>query len=338
MKERDFRIDLLRAFACIMVLFCHAPQHYTGQPGSFLGAIDTYYTMAWGPILFFAISGVCLLGGDREAIPFLKKRFSRILFPTIFWSIVYIILQCYVWKTIPQSQFWYMIPSMLVKPQYGLMWFMYALISLYLMVPILSRWLNSCKRQEVLFYLAIWSITLIIPYFDVLGTQTESLVVKNGMLFYMSGFLWCAVAGFYCQKWVRWSFTNKWHLFYTVVILLSPAYILLLQQLGEVNFDTSLTFFSMATTLFAIIFVYSVNITRIAASPTLNTLVSHISKYSFGIYLFHMVILFPFKQWIGDYNLNYAIQIPITVLVVAPLSYLASWGISKLPFGKYIIG
>jgi len=88
-------------------------------------------------------------GKDQQTIPFLKKRFSRILFPTLFWSIVYILLQCYIWKTIPSTeatQKFLMIPFYF---QYGDLWFMYTLASIYLMVPILSPWLLRCSKREL---------------------------------------------------------------------------------------------------------------------------------------------------------------------------------------------
>ena len=72
--KREYRIDLMRAFACIMVLFCHSPRPNIGQPGKFLVGITNYYGMALGPILFFMISGACILWEEKDAKPFLKKK------------------------------------------------------------------------------------------------------------------------------------------------------------------------------------------------------------------------------------------------------------------------
>lgn len=62
------------------------------------------------------------------------------------------------------------------------------------------------------------------------------------------------------------------------------------------------------------------------------------SKFSFGIYLSHMLFVHPFNLWISHFLLESYIQIPITVIISGICSFVFVWLISKLPFGKYIIG
>lgn len=338
MKGRDFRIDFLRAFACIMVIFCHAPQIYEGQSGVFLVGVNNYFGMAWGPILFFAITGICTLNRVQEALPFFRRRFARILVPTGVWSIVYICLQCFVWNTCSQTEFFYMLIGILVKPQYGLFWFMYALVSIYLMVPILSQWFNRCHPNEIKLYLCLWGISLCLPYIRLLGIDITALLEKNGMLFYMSGFLWCAVAGMYCKEYMRINLKSIGGVFISLIVLSSPFLVFLIKYMTGVSITSSLSLFSMLTTLYAVVLIYSVDITWIKESRAFNLIVSSISKYSFGIYLCHMCFLYPFNHWIAKFGLNYAFQIPITAIVIGLLSFCVTWCISKIPGSKYIIG
>lgn len=335
---RDYKIDVMRVFACIMVLFCHSPQSYTGQPGKVLIGIDNYFGMAWGPILFFMISGACVLWSEREAIPFLKRRFSRILIPTIFWSLVYIFVECFWWKTVPIDAWQQKIPAMIFEPQYGIMWFMYMLISIYLATPILSRWLNRSTRIEVRFYLMLWGITLLIPFLGLIGIDATYLQHPNGYLYYFSGFLWTAVAGYYCRRYVRIDSLKVWHVVVSVFILLTPAVVFLIKVKTGQLLNTSLEILSMSTTVFVFIVIYNIKLPRFFETGKGKNLIIKISELSFGIYLTHMLILYPFRMWIGQFNLNYAIQIPITVIMVGTCSFFISWVISKLPIGKYIIG
>lgn len=338
MKKRDFRIDLLRAFACIVVLFCHSPQVFDGQSGAFLVAINNFYGMAWGPILFFAISGACLLETPREAIPFLKKRMSRILIPTIVWSVIYVFLQCFLWDTFPKEDFLNKLAMMLIEPQYGLLWFMYALISIYLVTPILSRWIDQCTPKEIRFYLVLWGIGLCLPYMDLFDINSNSVFASNGLLHYFSGYLWCGVAGFYCRKYVRLNVVSVRGKIISLIILLSPLYVFLIKHLTGKVVDGSSTLLSMLVTLYAIVFIYSIDVFWLESKKKFALIVNNLSKYSFGIYLCHMVLLHPFRHWIASFGINYAIQIPLTAIFIGVVSYSFVWLISKISISKYVIG
>lgn len=334
-RPRDLRIDLMRAFACLMVIICHSPQEYANQGGQWLIGVVTYFGMAWGPILFFLISGACILDGERDAIPFLKKRFSRILCPTVIWSIVYILLESFCWKTAPIDGWYRKIPYILVEPQYGLFWFMYALIAIYLIAPIFSRWLNRCSKNEIQVYLLIWSITLILPYLKIWDID---LTGRLTYLTYNSGFLWCAVLGFYCKKFVKIERLKVWHIVICLLVLLSPLIIYFIKRYLGKTINSSMSLLPMLATAMAFIFIYNVKLPKNLTKGTLFSFINLVSRLSFGIYLTHMLFLHPFNNWIRQFNLNYAIQIPITVLVIGGLSLGFSWIISKLPFGRFLIG
>ena len=340
MKKREFRIDLMRVFACIMVLFCHSPQPYIGQPGRFLIGITNYYGMAWGPILFFMISGACILWEEKDAKPFLKKRFSRILIPTLFWSIVYIFVQCFVWNTVPSENWLCMIPKILVEPQYGLLWFMYVLIAIYLVAPILSKWLNRSSKKEIELYLGIWCIALALPYLEIFGVDYHFVLESGGVLYYMSGFLWCAVAGYYFRKYGKIEKMKPWHYLASAIALASPVAVFLFKHFTGKTLNASLMLLPMALTAFGFLFIWNVRLQHriVNEGGKLRRFIESVSKLSFGIYLSHMLVLYPFTQWLSHFNLHFAIHIPLTIVVSFVVSYLLSWLISKFPFGKYIIG
>lgn len=336
--EKDYRIDVLRAFACIMVLFCHAPQAMLNQGGAFLVGIDTYFGMAWGPILFFMISGACVLWHEQDAIPFLRKRFARILIPTIFWSIVYIFIECFWWKTSPGDAWVKKVLSIPLGPQYSLMWFMYALIGLYLITPVLSKWIARSNRDEIRFFFLMWSVALCVPYLSIVGIDGSGLFGATNVFYYFFGFAGYAVLGYYCRKYLvglKWSLKNA---LFACLILLTPGYYFVIKHFTGQVFTSSQCLFQMLTTALAFVAIYNVNLPRFISDGVGRKFVESISKLSFGIYLCHMVFMYPFRIWIAQFNLNYALQLPLTVLVVFAISYSVSWLISMLPFGKYIIG
>lgn len=331
-KKREYWIDVLRCFACVMVLFCHAPAPDNAKSliGTAFGMVNGYLGMAWGPVLFFMISGACVLWkGADSAQDFFKKRFSRVLSPTIVWSVVYVLCEHYVWKTDMTNvvhKLW-MIPF---SPQYGLLWFMYVLVAIYLMAPILSSWLEKCSKKDLELYLVIWALTLLFPYIRVYNTEIATgLMNGNGMLYYFGGWIWVAVFGYYSRKHVRIQL-KVWHLF---TLLVAPLSVLAFKYISGETITSCLSIASVFTTAFAFVIIQNTSF-----KGKLRKQVETFSKYSFGIYLCHMLFMQPLRIWISQFGFDSYLQIPITVVACGSATFLLVWLIAKLPFSKYIIG
>lgn len=332
-QQRELWIDVMRAFACLMVLFCHAPQPYTTQPGVIFVGINNFYGMAWGPMLFFMISGACILYKEEPAFSFFKRRFSRVIIPTIIWSIIYIFMECYIWHDAPSVSFTSRVLSIPFGPQYGMMWFMYAIISIYLMTPIITPWLSKCSKLELETYLGMWIIVLILPYLSLFNNNTFSIVQKGGILFYFGSYLWIAVFGYYCRKYIITIKINYKFLLLCILILTSPLILFMIRNTIDKNITSHLTINTIANT--SLVFIV---IQNIQWKGMICKIIEFISKYSFGIYLTHMLFMSPFRKWISIFNLNYIIQIPLTAFTIGACSLLLTWLISKFPHSKYIIG
>ena len=129
------------------------------------------------------------------------------------------------------------------------------------------------------------------PYMKLLGIDISPLLENNGILFYMSGFLWCAVAGMYCKEYVRINLKSIGGVFISLIVLSSPFLVFVIKYMTGVSITSSLSLFSMLTTLYAVVLIYSVDISWIKENRAFRLVVNTISKYSFGIYLCHTCIL-----------------------------------------------
>lgn len=90
--RRTYYLDILRIFACLLVILMHSPSPNTvAQPSSFFLSGISYFTMPCIG-LFFMVSGALLLPATATATEFLKRRLGRVLLPTVFWSAMYITL------------------------------------------------------------------------------------------------------------------------------------------------------------------------------------------------------------------------------------------------------
>ncbi len=220
---------------------------------------------------------------------------------------------------------------MFFLPQYGLLWYMYALISIYLMSPIFSVWLRACSRRDLEVFLLIWSFTLLIPYIKVYVPAIAEITSSNGILRYINNWLWLALLGYYCRWYVKIEKVRWWH--FVLVFSVAPITILAFKLVSGETMTFCLSLASVFTTAGVFVLIQNINY-----KETLKKTIELISKLSFGIYLSHMLFTHPFRIWISQFELASYIQIPVTVVFSGICAFVLVYLISKLPFGKYIIG
>lgn len=100
-SQRIFYFDALRAFAILCVVLLHVTGHLGEIMNynihtiySFSGIYETFANNFFriGVDLFLMISGALLLGRNWEIKGFFKKRFSRLVKPFLFWSLIFSII------------------------------------------------------------------------------------------------------------------------------------------------------------------------------------------------------------------------------------------------------
>lgn len=328
MKEsfRDCRLDILRVIAISMIILMHSPMPDSGAPGFVLAGIS--YVTAPGVVLFFMISGALLLDSELATKAFIKRRFSKILFPTLFWTMFYLLVGCVTQRPSIATAFKSVLSIPFSVQGHGVLWFMYPLAGLYLLTPILSQWLKKASKSEVEFYLLLWAITLVYPYLSLWLHINES---NSGLLYYFSGYLGYYVLGFYLKHHYKYCL---WHVIVALLIAAVTPMALLSSGI-EYDFYKVLWYLSLPVAMMA--FVLFVLIMQFP-NKRMST-IGQISKLSFGIYFVHIFIMRRII-WNLDvvHSLPWMVQIPVIALSSFLLSLLMSWLISRLSFSKYIIG
>ena len=89
-RDRIFYLDEVRALAIILVILCHIIREFCQiRPSGSLGwfSVGVFIELGvMGVPLFLMISGSLLLNREYDLPDFLKRRFTRILIPFIFWA------------------------------------------------------------------------------------------------------------------------------------------------------------------------------------------------------------------------------------------------------------
>lgn len=318
---RSLHLDLVRILACVMIVLMHSPMAMTEQYGPLLSGLS--YVTAPGIGLFFMVSGALLIRspkGDTEFCysEFLKKRFSKIIWPTLFWAVVGYTLQWLGIKNVEN----------------GILWFMYALSGLYLITPILIRWINQASQNEILFYLALWAISLCYPYLKSCFALSESV---SSWIYYFHGYAGYFVLGAYLS---RYKIGKKLGFGMSVAFALFSLVLPILNILlhWNVDFYSWFWYLSMAVALQCIGWWKLIEL-HASCFERFRIPITYMSKLSFGIYLVHILIMRNIlwqMNWMQE--MTGIMQIIICSAMTFCLSLILCWGLSKLRFSKYIIG
>lgn len=332
MKERNYSFDIMRVLACMMIICMHAPMPSDNAISFFNLAVG--YLATPGLCLFFVISGTLLLPVKMDSFTFLKKRLGKVVMPTACFTFLYIVLNSIIGGDVDWIR---SICSMPFSAQgHGVLWFMYTLIGLYLVSPIISRWLDKASKREEEFYLIMWAITMCYPLLKLVLEINES---NTGILYYFSGYVGYFVLGHYLNKYPE-TITLKKQILPVVIAVIAPVACKLLHI--EVGFYSLFWYLSIFVAILTIAFYTLISKygQKLIGGGKFRNWIVLTSNLSFGIYLIHIAVMrsFLWKQdWIININ-NYILQWAVVVTLTFILSWLATYAISLLPFGDYIIG
>lgn len=338
MKEKLIWLDIVRVISTFAVIILHvsAPILYKyGEISQDIWNTGNFYDgmVRFCVPAFFMLSGALLLSKDYELEHFLKKRFWRIIPPLIFWSLVYII---YDYVIIGENHFTLIdgikivIRNIFYGSQYHL-WFVYALLGLYLFIPIIRKWVKNSTSKEILYFLIIWFITIIysIPYFK---TYLPHIPLIN-----FSGYIGYLVLGYYLS-----NLTIR-HKFVPVIITIigmgitiyGTYYLTHKKNAFSGYFYNYLSPNVLLSSVGVFLILKQIEI----KNNTIKKLILFFSSQSFGIYLVHVLILTLLSKFgINWIFTNPIISIPITSLICFSLSSLTIYLIRKIKFGNYISG
>lgn len=333
--EREIWLDWMRVAACLMVMVVHATEpFYLGGDGSLiLTQTDAFWASFFDSFvracvpLFIIASSYLQFPLHYSSEEFFRRRAVRILVPFVLWTVVYAL----VWGS-PVQNF----KDLLLNFNYaaGHLWFVYMLVGVYLLMPLLSPWAERVGRTELRIYLGLWLFTTVIPLlrdwvfgappvvYGVSGLPRQALFPlwgeaswnAYGVFYYLSGFVGYLLLGLYVRKFLgTWS----WRKTLAVALPCFAAGFALsfggflrrvwLSSGGEfpvgglvekaVWWETTWCNDTLGVALMAIAWVLLFRKIQ-AAGGFYRRITLPLSRAGYGMYLSHLLVLVPICTWV----------------------------------------
>ena len=291
--QRDIEFDILRILAILAVIMIHvsAPYVINYQPNSIqftLGNILDSISRIGVPF-FVMISGTFMLDENKElSIHKLSKKILKLLMILIAWSAFYALVYNFHDFT-----------NAFLYGHYHL-WYLYFIIGLYLITPILRKFVRK-ENSNIVYYFII--LSLIFSYIpktlDGLFSQSNSFL-KFSNLFSMNFVTGLTI--YYLTGWlIKYDFIKiqKYKTFLYFSCIVSLILIILFTQCKTTTTFSAFEYFYNNSNI--LVFVYSVALFIACKNyftkkipnytdKTKNILVN-ISSLTLGVYLIHASIL-----------------------------------------------
>lgn len=365
-KETIGWIDALRVLACFMVVLSHCCDPFVGAfdtdrtaflTGEFIGSLVRPCVP-----LFAMMTGALLLPVRASLPDFYRKRLGRLAVPLVFWSLVLpVLFFLYVHygpatqsPNIDPAQF--VAGSQLVKMltfvfnfNYDTtpLWYLYMLGGLYLMLPVVSAWLERAERREVKLYLKVWGLSLFLPYVQLfapalgyagnygnMGLLGVCDWNAYGTFYYVSGFLGYMVLAHYLVKYpLQWS---RGRLLGVSAVMFVSGYLITafgfdaIQQRypGDYAYLEILWLFTGVNVFLMTLPVFWLMQRWSGRAPGW---VRMLAGLSFGIYLCHFVFVQAAYDLFDGVALPVGLRIPLMALVAFAASGVVVWVLQRIP-------
>ncbi len=343
--------DLLRSLAVIGAILFHVAGSQMGAVavnGQAWWVFNLYRCLVvWCAPVFVMLSGMFLLDPKR-GYPLPKLFFHNILRVVVclgFWGGLYAVVAYltsggrFTWWGL-----WNAILDALRGNTHYHLWFLYIVIGLYLVTPVLRAFCRGAGRGDFHYFFILWFLfsSLLPMAFRVWPHSTAVLKFWYNKLEIQAvlGYIGYYIAGYYLKEYlisrVAEALAYVLGIVGAVVTVWGTA--VLSRQAGA-TVDSLLDFFSPNVVCFSVAIVVLFRyVLGVSEERSRRQRLSHVARIVFGIYLVHDFFLMLLR-WLHITTLSFApvASVPLLTAVVFLLSFAVAWLISKIPFvGRWL--
>lgn len=300
----------------------------------------TFYSIKeivrFGVPMFLMITGMLTLNKTIDLNIFLKKKFVRIVYPLIFFLIVGALLKIYNMDSF-----------------FTTYWYCWMIIAIYLAIPIINKFVSNASMKEIEYFLALFIITSLI--YTICLTQKVKIALDLNFFIGPASYL---ILGYYLSKKDFKLSPNKLVLINLLIFIGITLYkiynkdflyvdqnfvVYSLLNLSIPQIIQCASLFLLFRYLYESVSGISGKIRNVLENKYINGFILSVSRASYGIYLFHMLIL---RGLIEPYFKHASTMTGFTTLVVGfaigfallVVSWIAILILGKIPVINKVSG
>ena len=288
--------DVLKIVSAFAVVWIHTTAN----------VYDDFHNKSWiwyllvssfqtfGVPCFYMVSGALLLSSNTSIKTSLQKRVPRILIPLIFWSIVYILLRKFILGE--NLDILTSVIKLFFESQYYHLWFMYPLLGLYFLLPIIALLFKEKENHNLLLYCLMIFLFVPATFYSILsitgfwtdrpwfalGFPELGLFILGKVLFDRRGQL------------------QKYKKFLPILILFGYLLTVISSYYLSTHFLSPRKDFFETQRIPVIIYCSSIFALFVCSFSNINTklklIFSELGNLSFGIYLIHPLLMALIKD------------------------------------------
>lgn len=323
-REKNYNLEVLRVVACIMVVVIHVSNYYSRGYGlgevsnaSYVFSIITNVISRIAVPIFFMISGSLLL----EETLLIKKSLRRVgntLLSLVVWSAIY-----FIWNYFYRGRL-YDFRLIFYEPVKAHLWFLYAIIGMYLVLPFLQNMFKSMQDILMRYFVTLWFLLLTVDYVLAL---CEIPVAYEIPLVGTSCYLGYFVLGYIVKGTIKKVpiSTKTCYAGATFCLTAVIFFTYICTVLQDSHYDKLFQYRNILIAIAsALIFYDALKNEHRPYKERTKRILSFLSRHSFTIYLCHVIFLDIVKLEFAPRSISAFIGIPLYTLFVFGCSLLFS--------------
>ena len=342
--ERSWYLDYMRIIATLAVIMIHVSSYRfqaVEVTSTEWAAMNFYDSIArYAVPVFLMLSGALFLQEDKKIDVKLLygKYIFRIVTAFIFWSVIYAVYIHY-------NKGWQKMLTRFIEG-YTHMWYLFLIVGLYMIVPFLKQIIAS-KELTKYFLLLGFVFTFLIPEIlywmqnspnevcSVIGKAANN-ALKDMDFRFAAGLVFYFVGGAYLNQITLNKKTRTFIYIAGILGFLATiviTYVLTLEKGKPVTtYYGHLKINVLLESIFVFVFC-KYELSKFKLGKVMQTVIIALSKYSFGVYLVHMLVRNVLAKNFGLYSLTFhpILAIPVVTFVIVVISFLISMILNHIP-------
>lgn len=306
-SERNYVFDLLRIFACFMVIINHTnswifTQYFPSPSGKV--SLGLFFISKTGVPIFLMISGALLLGKrDSYRVAYGKRAFRMVVDIVVFS----LLTKCLIEENLSAFSLEFL-RSLINEPCIVAYWYLYTYLSLMLMLPFFQRMVAGMSKKDFGVLLGVlFLFKQILPFLSVLEIPVSTSSFFNTNFF--SGAIFYFLLGYFITHYfVDWVKSDKKRMRNIIVgsVVLFVTGILLCWYMTSLEYyqDGYFTLvldnvYNFPITVYSTaLFVFALLIFNGCRMPEkLSGFICVVGQATFGVYLIHNAVIYR-TRWI----------------------------------------